>query len=153
MTQTNSVPPRPSTLWIALGALSLEALALVGAGVWAVALAVSAQEEVTSLLALGAMFVVFGALMVGVMFGVSRGVRWARPASVAWQVLQLISGFAIVGQDFRVGGPAIVLAVATLVGLFAPPTLTWYEARLLEHEAREEERLKGLQQESLKKRR
>ncbi|MDK7749397.1 hypothetical protein QP572_03375 [Brevibacterium sp. UMB10442] len=153
MTQTHSVPPRPKTLWIALGALSLEALSLVGAGVWAAVLAVSAQEEVTSLLALGAMFVVFGALMVGVMFGISRGVRWARPASVAWQVLQLISGFAIVGQDPRIGGPAIVLAVATLVGMFAPPTLTWYEARLHEHEAREEERLKGLQQESPKKRR
>lgn len=153
MTQTNSVPPWPTTLWIAIGALCVEALALVGAGVWSIALAVSAKEEATSLVALGAMFVVFGALMVGVVFGVSRGVRWARPASVAWQVLQLISGFAIVGQDPRIGGPAIVLAAATLVGLFAPPTLTWYEARLCEHEAREEQRLKGVQQQTLKKKR
>ena len=72
MTQTNSVPPRPTTLWIAIGALCVEALALVGAGVWSIVLAVSAKEEATSLVALGAMFVVFGALMVGVMFGVSE---------------------------------------------------------------------------------
>lgn len=145
MTQPPGASPKPATLWIALVALGIEALLLIAAGVGAVVLAVVSGTETTSLISLGTMFIILGALMAGATFGISRGVRWARPASVAWQILQLISGLAIFGQDARIGGAAIALAVATLIGLFAPPTLTWYEARLAEHEANEEKRLKGLE--------
>lgn len=121
---------RPATLWVALVALGIETVALLGAGVWALLLAFAATQGGSALVALGAMLAVLGFLLGAVTSGVARGLRWARPASVAWQLLQLVSGVAIVGQTGALGIGVIAVAAVTLVGLFAPPTLTWYEQQI-----------------------
>lgn len=130
MSPAPSNPARPATLWLALVGLGLEALGLLVTGGWSVALAFLTSIGTSSLLALGAMFVLLGLLMVALASGVARGLRWARPASVAWQVLQFISGVSLIGQLPIVGVAVMVVAAVVLVGLFTPPTITWYEDRI-----------------------
>ncbi|GAA2011083.1 hypothetical protein [Brevibacterium samyangense] len=118
---------RPLGLFVAAGVVALEALALAVISVVFVVVAIGAGNLGTSLVALAVMFLLLGVCLFGVALGLFRMRRWARPASVAWQVLMVLGGFAA-GQ--WIGVVAIVLAALGLVSLFLPSVVRFYEANL-----------------------
>lgn len=79
---------RPWTLWAALVMVALEVAVLVVSAGFFVVLSRSGDTEVgSSLLSLAVMFGVLALGLVAVIMGLYRMHRWARPATVAWQVL------------------------------------------------------------------
>lgn len=128
---------RPWTLWAALAMVALEVAALVVSAGFFVVLSRSGDTEVgSSLLSLAVMFGVLALGLVAVIMGLYRMHRWARPATVAWQVLLILFGLSVLGSGWLLPLGSIVPAVLCLAALFAPPSLRAYGAAIAEHEAR-----------------
>ena len=128
---------RPWTLWAALAMVALEVAVLVVSAGFFVVLSRSGDTEVgSSLLSLAVMFGVLALGLVAVIMGLYRMHRWARPATVAWQVLLILFGLSVLGSGWLLPVGSIVPAVLCLAALFAPPSLAAYGAAIAEHEAR-----------------
>lgn len=128
---------RPWTLWAALVMVALEVAVLVVSAGFFVVLSRSGDTEVgSSLLSLAVMFGVLALGLVAVIMGLYRMHRWARPATVAWQVLLILFGLSVLGSGWLLPVGSIVPAVLCLAALFAPPSLAAYGAAIAEHEAR-----------------
>ncbi|GAA4284817.1 hypothetical protein GCM10022261_23480 [Brevibacterium daeguense] len=124
-------PHRPWPLWLAIGAVGFEVGELLVAAGFFVVLAVTGGSQVgTSLISLAVMFVVLALGLVAVMQSLYRMRRWARPATVAWQVLLILFGLSVLGEPWALAVASIVPAAVCLFGLFAPATLRAYEAEL-----------------------
>lgn len=129
------LPARPWTLWAAIAMLVLEIAALVVSAVFFVTLARAGEPALTtSLLSLAVMFAILALGLAGVAVGLHRMRRWARPATVAWQVLLILFGLSVLGSGWLLPVASIAPAVLGLIALFAPPTLRAYEAALAVHE-------------------
>ncbi|HJA38640.1 MAG TPA: hypothetical protein H9793_06595 [Candidatus Brevibacterium intestinigallinarum] len=130
-----SLPRRPVHLGVAAGVVGLETLALLGIAVAFVVLATTGGEVGTSLLALGAMFAILGACMVAVTRSLWLMHRWARPAAIAWQVLQALFGISTFQAGPLLGLAAIVPAVVFLYAIFQPRVIYAFEDALAYYEA------------------
>lgn len=130
-----SLPARPPQLLVAIGVVLLEALALLGVAVACVMLAMSGGELGTSLLALAVMFGLLGIGMAAVTRSLWMMHRWARPAAIAWQVLQALFGFSTFQAGPLLGLAAIVPAAVFLYAIFRPPVLFAFEDAIVYHEA------------------
>ena len=127
---------RPWTLWAALAMVAVEVAVLVVSAGFFVVLSRSGDTEVgSSLLSLAVMFGVLALGLVAVIMGLYRMHRWARPATVAWQVLLFLFGLSVLGSGWLLPVGSIVPAVLCIVALFAPPSLRAYGAAITEHEA------------------
>ena len=127
---------RPWTLWAALAMVAVEVAALlVSAGFFVVLSRSGSTDVATSLLSLAVMFGVLALGLVAVIMGLYRMHRWARPATVAWQVLLFLFGLSVLGSGWLLPVGSIVPAVLCIVALFAPPSLRAYGAAITEHEA------------------
>lgn len=124
-------PTPPRTLLIALLGLGIEAVEMAA---FAVALIVAASGgssgELGGIIALAVMFLIIAAGLVGLAVGTWRVRRWARPASVSWQILLVLSTLSGVWGNVWVVVAVIVPAVLVLAGTFLPPSLRYYDARL-----------------------
>ncbi|MCQ9385871.1 hypothetical protein [Brevibacterium moorei] len=121
----------PGTARLALTGLLLEAAEMI---VFAIALIVlelaTGAQNLASTLALAMIFIILGAGIAAMARAFSRCARWARPASTAWQVLLVLTGFSGVLGNLAAGLIVIVPAALVLVGTFLPATLRYYEAEL-----------------------
>lgn len=140
MTSEQSAPVRPRvpvTLAVAVGVVFLEALALVvAAGAFAVAGFASGSDFLVSLLGLAAMFVLLAVGLLAVCRSLLLMHRWARPATVAWQVLLVLFGISMSGTGWWAPVVVIVPALVCLVGLFHPRTVRAYEEAVRNQESR-----------------
>ena len=130
-----SLPRRPVHLGVAAAVVGLETLALLGIAVAFVVLALTGDAVGTSLLALGAMFAILGACMVAVTRSLWLMQRWARPAAIAWQVLQALFGFSTFQAGPLLALAAIVPAVVFLYAIFQPRVIYAFEDALAYYEA------------------
>lgn len=126
---------RPWTLWLAVIMTGAEALELLAAAVTYVVMAVAPDTDAVPLLGLAAMFLLLAVGLAGVTIGLFRYGRWARPASVAWQLLLLFFAFNVgAGAGFMFYCTLIPAALA-LIGIFLPPSLRAYDSALKQQEA------------------
>lgn len=140
----DSLPARPLGVTVAVGVVALEALALLvlaGLFVWSATLPPptdapsSGQSLASSLLALAAMF---GVLAIGLLAAAKSlwGLkRWARPASIAWQVLLILFAFSVLGSGWVLPAAAAAPAIVFLVAIFTPSALRAYDLGIAYHEA------------------
>ena len=134
-TVPDALPPRPGHLYVAIAVVALEALALVAVAGACVVLAVTGGQLGTSLLALGVMFAILGVGMIAVTRSLWVMHRWARPAAIAWQVLQALFGVSTFQAGPLLGLAAIVPAVVFLYAIFQPRVLYAFEDAIAYHEA------------------
>ena len=124
------VPRRPWTLWLAYVGIGLESACLLFAALFSVGLGIKVGTEASALIALSVMLGVMAAAQIATLVALVRGRRWARPASVAWQVLLTVSGLSMLGQNPLLAAGALIPAAVVLVGIFAPASLRWYDIKL-----------------------
>jgi hypothetical protein len=137
-------PHRPWQLWLAIGAVAFEAAELLVSAGFFVLLAVNGGSEVgTSLISLAVMFAVLALGLAAVMQSLYRMRRWARPATVAWQVLLILFGLSVLGDPWVLSVASIVPAAVCLFGLFSPATLRAYEAELQAEALRQQRLIAG----------
>lgn len=131
----DALPPRPGHLCVAIAVVALEALALVAVAGACIVLAVTGGQLGTSLLALGVMFAILGVGMIAVTRSLWVMHRWARPAAIAWQVLQALFGVSTFQAGPLLGLAAIVPAVVFLYAIFQPRVVYAFEDAIAYHEA------------------
>ncbi|PRY02057.1 hypothetical protein [Allonocardiopsis opalescens] len=119
-----SRPTPPLTLVAAAGLQAVEALALLGtAGYLAVEMLSGRSAGIGFSLPLLVLAVVAGAVLARVSWGLLRLNTWARTPVVLCQLLALPVGFTLVqGGQVAAGAVLLVVAVAALAMVFAPPT-------------------------------
>ena len=125
----------PAAIGVGLGLLAILLLSLFVREEAFVVLALTGDAVGTSLLALGAMFAILGACMVAVTRSLWLMQRWARPAAIAWQVLQALFGFSTFQAGPLLGLAAIVPAVVFLYAIFQPRVIYAFEDALAYYEA------------------
>jgi hypothetical protein len=115
-------PPR-TPLLTAIGVLVLlEALLLVGAGVYLVqGLLVEGSQAPIAVVSLVVLAVAFAAGVAFCARGLLQRATWARSPTVVWQLLQIAAGLpAFTGGSPALGAVLVVPGVLVLVGLFLP---------------------------------
>lgn len=130
-----SLPRRPGPLYIVLGVVLLEALVLVGSAVAFLLMARTGGELGTSLLALCVMFAILGAGMLAVARSLWVMHRWARPAAIAWQVLQALFGISTFESGPLLGAAAIVPAILCVYAMFRPSVIEAFDTAIAYHAA------------------
>lgn len=130
-----SLPRRPGPLSVAVGVVLLEALALLGSAAAFLFMSDTGGELGTSLIALCVMFAILGAGMLTVARSLWVMHRWARPAAIAWQVLQALFGFSTFESGPLLGLAAIVPAIIFAYAIFRPSVIEAFEAAIAYHEA------------------
>lgn len=131
LTPGTPMATRPWTLWLAIAMVVLEAVVLVVAAVFFVRTGGAAGAELrSSLFGLAVMFIIMATGLVLVARGLHRMRRWARPATVAWQLLQALFGLSMWGAGMALQFGAIMPAVLCLFGLFSPASVRAYEQAL-----------------------
>ncbi|MEV6038529.1 hypothetical protein AB0L65_45795 [Nonomuraea sp. NPDC052116] len=116
---------RPVTLVIAAAIVALEGLVALGLGIYvAVETLVSTPGNLTTAIAESAFGVLVGAGLLWVAWGgLFRMERWGRSPGVLTQIFMVpISVTLIQSGQPQLGIPLIVIAVAGLATLLAPPT-------------------------------
>ncbi|MGW0193654.1 hypothetical protein [Nonomuraea sp. NPDC003201] len=116
---------RPVTLVIAAAIVALEGLVALGLGIYvAVESLVSTPDNLTTAIAESAFGVLVGAGLLWVAWGgLFRMERWGRSPGVLTQIFMVpISVTLIQSGQPQLGIPLIVIAVAGLATLLAPPT-------------------------------
>ncbi|MGW3353226.1 hypothetical protein ACWDA3_58900 [Nonomuraea rubra] len=116
---------RPLTLLIAAAVVALEGLVALGLGVYvAVETLTGAPDDVTSALAVAGFGLLVGAGLLWVAWGgLFKMERWGRSPGVLTQIFMLpVGGTLITSSQPQLGIPMIVVALAGLVTLLAPPT-------------------------------
>ncbi|MBE1587428.1 hypothetical protein ACFPOI_36865 [Nonomuraea angiospora] len=116
---------RPVTLVIAAAIVALEGLVALGLGVFvAVETLISTPANLTTAIAESAFGVLVGAGLLWVAWGgLFRMERWGRSPGVLTQIFMVpISVTLIQSGQPQLGIPLIVIAVAGLATLLAPPT-------------------------------
>ncbi|MBB5774519.1 hypothetical protein [Nonomuraea jabiensis] len=116
---------RPVTLVIAAAIVALEGLVALGLGIYvAVETLVSAPANLTTAIAESAFGVLVGAGLLWVAWGgLFKMERWGRSPGVLTQIFMVpISVTLIQSGQPQLGIPLIVIAVAGLATLLAPPT-------------------------------
>ncbi|GAA3232689.1 hypothetical protein [Nonomuraea helvata] len=116
---------RPVTLVVAAAIVALEGLVALGLGIYVgVETLVSTPDNLTTALAESAFGVLIGAGLLWVAWGgLFRMERWGRSPGVLAQIFVLPVAVTLIqsGQP-QLGIPLIVIAVAGLATLLAPPT-------------------------------
>ncbi|WP_433434012.1 hypothetical protein [Nonomuraea sp. CA-141351] len=116
---------RPVTLVIAAAIVALEGLAALGLGIYVgVETLVSTPDNLTTALAESAFGLLIGAGLLWVAWGgLFRMERWGRSPGVLAQIFVVpVSVTLIESGQPQLGIPLIVIAVAGLATLLAPPT-------------------------------
>ncbi|MFB9777330.1 hypothetical protein [Brevibacterium otitidis] len=122
---------RPWTLWLAIAMVALEAIVLIVSAIFFVRTGAGVEPQLrSSLYGLAVMFVIMSTGLMLVARSLHRMRRWARPATVAWQLLQALFGLSMWGAGALLQVGAIVPAVLCLAGLFSPATIRAYERAL-----------------------
>ncbi|MEU9891723.1 hypothetical protein AB0M95_28050 [Sphaerisporangium sp. NPDC051017] len=115
---------RPATLPVAAAVLAVEGLTAVGLGGYAgVETIVGSPSDVSSSIVVSAFGVLVGAALLWVAWGVLQAARWSRAPGVVTQIFALPVAVSLVqSAQYLLGIPLIVLALAGLAALLAPPT-------------------------------
>ncbi|HEX4816543.1 MAG TPA: hypothetical protein VFV66_27695 [Nonomuraea sp.] len=116
---------RPLTLLIAAAVVTLEGLVALGLGVFvAVAALTGSPGNLTTALAEAGFGALVGAGLLWVAWGgLFRMERWGRAPGVLTQIFVLPVGYTLVQSDQpQLGIPLLVVALAGLATLLAPPT-------------------------------
>ncbi|MEU6787546.1 hypothetical protein ABZ912_50865 [Nonomuraea angiospora] len=116
---------RPVTLVIAAAIVALEGLVALGLGIYvAVETLVSTPGNLTTAIAESAFGVLVGAGLLWVAWGgLFRMERWGRSPGVLTQIFMVPISVTLIQSDQpQLGIPLIVIAVAGLATLLAPPT-------------------------------
>ncbi|WP_043624304.1 hypothetical protein [Nonomuraea candida] len=116
---------RPLTLLIAASVVALEGLIALGLGVFvAVETLTGRPDDLTTALAEAVFGLLIGAGLLWVAGGgLLRKERWGRAPGVLTQIFMLpVGGTLITSGQAQLGLPLIVVALAGLVTLLAPPT-------------------------------
>lgn len=115
---------------IVVSVLGIQVLALVGSAISFIIAAFSAGELASSLLGLAVMFLIFAAGVALAARGAWRLQRWARPASIAFELLVAIFGFSVIGGSLWMGLAAMVTALTVILGFFMPANVEAYNDAL-----------------------
>ncbi len=110
--------------------LCLQALALAGAAVSFLIAAIGAGQYAVPLTGLAVMFLIFAAGIAAAARGAWRLHRWARPASIAFELLVIVFGFSVIGGTLWLGLACLVSAIAVILGFFLPATVDAYNRAL-----------------------
>ncbi|MEV4174412.1 hypothetical protein [Nonomuraea sp. NPDC049709] len=116
---------RPLTLLVAAAVVALEGLIALGLGVFVVVETLTGTpDDLTTALAEAVFGLLIGAGLLWVAWGgLFRMERWGRAPAVLTQIFMLPVGGTLVTSDQpQLGIPLIVVALAGLVTLLAPPT-------------------------------
>ncbi|RCG18330.1 hypothetical protein DQ384_39125 [Sphaerisporangium album] len=115
---------RPATLPVAAAVLAVEGLTAVGLGGYAgVETIIGSPSDVSSSIGVSAFGVLVGAALLWVAWGVFQAARWSRAPGVVTQIFALPVAVSLVqSAQYLLGVPLIVLALAGLAALLAPPT-------------------------------
>ncbi|KAB8184318.1 hypothetical protein FH608_048410 [Nonomuraea phyllanthi] len=116
---------RPATLVIAAAIVALEGLVALGLGIYvAVETLVSTPGNLTTALAESAFGLLIGAGLLWVAWGgLFKMERWGRSPGVLTQIFMLPIAITLIQSDqAQLGIPLIVVALAGLAALLAPPT-------------------------------
>jgi hypothetical protein len=115
----------PGTLLLAAGVQAAEAAGLAVAGVLtAVDTAAGRSSQSSSGIGLTLLAFIVAAGLVLIAAGLARGRPWSRTPAVMTQVLTgVIAVYLLQAHRFDWGVPALLLALAGLAGLLAPPSL------------------------------
>lgn len=120
--------PVPSTLRWAGWTIAVEGLAgIVVAIVYIVREASGHHEDSISGYGSAAWFGIIGGGVLAGGIALTRGRRWGRGVGLIAQILLIPVAYALLtssGQPW-IGGPLLVVVLATLVMLFAPASLAW----------------------------
>ncbi|MGC2975878.1 hypothetical protein ACPUD8_09210 [Brevibacterium sp. FAM 25378] len=122
--------PTPRVMLVPVTVLGMQALALVGAAVSFVITAISAGPLATSLIGLAVMFLIFAAGVGAAARGAWRLHRWARPASIAFELLVIVFAFSVIGGSLLLGLACLVTAIAVIMGFFLPAVVDAYNRAL-----------------------
>ncbi|WP_246490389.1 hypothetical protein [Brevibacterium oceani] len=124
--------PTPREMLLVVVVLGIQSLALVGAAVSFLVAALGAGQLATSLIGLAVMFLIFAAGIAAAARGAWRLHRWARPASIAFELLVIVFGFSVIGGTLWLGLVCLVSAIAVILGFFLPATVDAYNRALAE---------------------
>ena len=115
----------PGTLLLAAGAQAAEAVALCVAGVLtAIDAAAGRSAQASSGVGLTLLEFIVAAGLLGIAAGIARARPWSRTPALMIQVLTgVIAIYLLQAHRFDWGVPALLLALAGLAGLLAPPSL------------------------------
>ncbi|MGN9839199.1 hypothetical protein ACTMTI_13860 [Nonomuraea sp. H19] len=116
---------RPLTLLIAAVVVALEGLVALGLGVFvAVETLTGAPEDMTTAIAEAAFGALIGAGLLWVAWGgLFKMERWGRSPGVLTQIFMVPIAVTLIQSDqLQLGIPLIVVALAGLATLLAPPT-------------------------------
>ncbi|GAA1658257.1 hypothetical protein GCM10009733_064960 [Nonomuraea maheshkhaliensis] len=116
---------RPLTLLIAAAVVAVEGLVALGLGVFvAVETLTGTPDDMTSAVAEAVFGLLVGAGLLWVAWGgLFRMERWGRSPAVVTQIFMLPVGGTLITSDLpQLGIPLIVVALAGLAALLAPPT-------------------------------
>ncbi|PJI94223.1 hypothetical protein CLV34_1711 [Luteimicrobium subarcticum] len=121
---------RPGVVTVVVGAVALEALALVVAcGVLIGAWVTGGVDSVGSAVALVVLGLGFAAILGGSARALLRRRRWARSPIVTWQLLQGLAAFTAAGQFSAAGALAawcvVGLSAVVVVLLLTRPAVRW----------------------------
>lgn len=110
--------------------LGIQALVLVGSAVSFVITAFTAGELAASLIGLAVMFLIFAAGIAAAARGAWRLHRWARPASIAFELLVIVFAFSVIGGSLWLGLACLITAIAVIMGYFLPAVVDAYNRAL-----------------------
>jgi hypothetical protein len=115
---------RPLTLLVAAVIVAVEGLIALGLGVFvAVETLAGTPGDMTTALAEAVFGLLVGAGLLWVAWGgLFKMVRWGRSPAVLAQIFLLPVGWTLTSEQPQLGIPLIVIAVAALAALLAPPT-------------------------------
>lgn len=114
--------PTPAPLVVAASLVAVEGLLLLGYAV--LELASLDPDRAAVALTTSAFFAVYGALLIGASWAVTRGRSWARSPIVLAQLIQLGVAWSFRGGDTTwVAVAMAVVAVVVLVGLLNPASI------------------------------
>jgi hypothetical protein len=119
------VSKRPWSLLAATAVVALEGLVAIGLGIYvAVETMTSTPDNLVTAIAVSGFALLIGAGLGWVAYGgLLRAERWGRSPSVLAQIFLLPVGVTIIESDQPlIGIPLIVVALAGLAALLAPPT-------------------------------
>lgn len=122
--------PTPREMLLVVVVLCIQSLALVGSAVSFLIAAFGAGELATSLIGLAVMFLIFAAGIAAAARGAWRLHRWARPASIAFELLVIVFGFSVIGGSLWLGLACLVSAIAVILGFFLPAVVDAYNRAL-----------------------
>jgi polyferredoxin len=122
--------PTPQAMLLVVVVLGVQSLALVGSAVSFFITAIGAGQLATSLIGLGVMFLIFAAGIAAAARGAWRLHRWARPASIAFELLVIVFGISVIGGSLWLGLACLITAIAVIMGFFLPPVVDAYNRAL-----------------------